>query len=100
MQGKPTGEKDTHTNKTFDNFIFWVLWTIMFSPGFFVRCFRDQFWVPRISKNYHRVSRIRENRVPRIREIGSLQVHTRYPTFSLNNSFYPGGCIDFGIKTS
>ena len=28
---------------------------------------------------------IRENRVPRIREIGLLQVHTRYLTFSLKN---------------
>jgi len=32
--------------------------------------------VPTIRENYHRVTRIRENRVPRIREIGSLQVHT------------------------
>ena len=39
--------------------------------------------VPRIRGNYHRVPRIRENRVPRIREIGSLQVHTGYRTFSL-----------------
>ena len=39
--------------------------------------------LPRIRENYHRVPRIRKNRVPRIREIGSLQVHTRYLTFSL-----------------
>ena len=39
--------------------------------------------VPRISENCHRFPRIRENRVPRIREIGFLQVHTRYLTFSL-----------------
>ena len=37
----------------------------------FLRCFRDPIrvprienWVPRIRENYHRVSRIRENRVP------------------------------------
>jgi len=33
----------------------------------FLRCFRDPIRVPRI-----------ENRVPRIREIGSLQFHTGY----------------------
>jgi len=38
----------------------------------FSRCFRDQIRVLRI-----------ENRVPRIREIGFLQVHTVYLTFSL-----------------
>jgi len=38
--------------------------------------------VPRIIENYHRVPRIRENRVRRIREFGSLQVRTRYLTFS------------------
>jgi len=55
----------------------------------FLRRFRDPIRVPRIEnrvsrsrENYHRVARIRENRVPRIREIGSLQVHTRYLTFS------------------
>jgi len=60
-------------------------------PGFF-RCFRDPIRVPRIEyrvsrigQNYHRVPRIPENRVPRIREIGSLQVHTEYLTFSLKN---------------
>jgi len=36
----------------------------------FLRRFRDPIRVPRI-----------ENRVPRIREIGSLQVHTGYLTF-------------------
>jgi len=36
---------------------------------------RDPIRVPRISENYHPV--------PRIREIGSLQVHTGYLTFSL-----------------
>jgi len=56
----------------------------------FLRRFRDPIWVPRISnrvprirENYHRVTKIRENRVPRIREIGSLQIHTGYLTFSL-----------------
>jgi len=37
-------------------------------------CFRDSIRVPRI-----------ENRVPRIREIGSLKIHTRYLMFSLKN---------------
>jgi len=56
----------------------------------FLRRFRDPIRVPRISnrvptirENYHRVPKIRENRVPRIREIGSLQIHTRFLTFSL-----------------
>ena len=56
----------------------------------FLRCFRDPFRVPRIenrapriSENHHRVPGIKENRVPRIREIGSLQVHIGYLTFSL-----------------
>jgi len=56
----------------------------------FLRCFRDPIWVPRIenrvpriSENHHRVLRIKENRVPRIREIGALQVHIGYLTFSL-----------------
>jgi len=43
-----------------------------------IRVPRIENWVTRIIENYHRVPRIRENRVPRIREIGSLQVHTRY----------------------
>jgi len=49
----------------------------------FLRHFRKGNWVPsfencvpRISENYHQVPRIGENRVSRIREIGSLQVHT------------------------
>jgi len=37
----------------------------------FLRCFRDPIRVPRIRENYHRVPKIRENRVPRIRGIGS-----------------------------
>jgi len=48
----------------------------------FLRRFRDPILVPRISENCHWVTRIREVRVPRIREIGSLQVHTGYLTFS------------------
>jgi len=35
----------------------------------------NENWVTRIRKNYHRV--------PRIRKIGSLQVHTMYLTVSL-----------------
>ena len=46
----------------------------------FLKRFRDPLRVPRIKKL---VPRIRENRVPRIRKIGSLQVHTGYLTFSL-----------------
>jgi len=55
----------------------------MHETRFFLRCFRDPTRVPRIRKNYDWVPRIRENQVPRIREIGSLQVHTGYLTFSL-----------------
>jgi len=43
--------------------------------------------VPRIRENYHRVPNIRENRVPRIGETGSLQVHTGYLTFSLKKTW-------------
>jgi len=49
----------------------------------FLRRFRDPIRVPRIRENYHRVPKIRENRVPRIREIGSLQIQTGFLTFSL-----------------
>jgi len=47
-------------------------------------------WVLRIKENYHWVAGIKENyhRVPRIREIGSLQVHTRYLTFSLKKTVF------------
>ena len=48
-----------------------------------LRCFRDPIQVPRI-KNDHRVCRIRENRVPDIKEIRSLQVHTGYLTVSFS----------------
>jgi len=47
--------------------------TVIYQPRF-LRCFRDAIRVPRM-----------ENRVPRIREIGYLQVHTGYLTFSLKN---------------
>jgi len=48
-------------------------WQIIWLKGrFFIRRFRDPIRVPRIS-----------NRVSRIREIGSLQIHTGYQTFSL-----------------
>jgi len=40
----------------------------------------------RIRENYHQVPRIRENRVPRIREIVSLQVHTECLTFSFKKT--------------
>jgi len=50
---------------------------------FFSRRIRDPIRVPRIRENYHRVPTVRENRVPRIREIGSLQIHTGFLTFCL-----------------
>jgi len=56
----------------------------------FLRRFRNPIRVPRISnrvpritENYHLVPKIRENRVPRISEIASLQIHIGYLTFSL-----------------
>jgi len=59
----------------------------------FLRRFRDPIRVPRIenrvpriSENCHRVPGIRENRVPRIREIGYLQIHTGYLTFSFKKT--------------
>ena len=58
----------------------------------FLMCFMDPNRVPRIEnrdprirENLHWVPRFRENRVPRIREIGSLRFHIRYLTFSLKN---------------
>jgi len=48
--------------------------------GFSLVRFRDPNQVPRIKENYHRV--------PRIREIGSLQIHTGFLTFSLKNPEY------------
>jgi len=66
---------------------------LLLIAGFSLRRFRDPIRVPRISnqvprirENYHRAPKIRENRVPRIREIGSLQIHTRYLTFSLKKT--------------
>jgi len=59
----------------------------------FLRCSGDPIrvprikkWVPRIRENHYRVPRIKENRVPIITEIGSLQVHIRYLTFSLKKT--------------
>jgi len=43
----------------------------------FLKRFRDPIWVPSIS-----------NRIPRIRQIGSLQIHTGYLTFSLKKPWY------------
>ena len=48
-----------------------------------IRVPRIENRVPRIRENCHRVPRIRENRIPRIRQIVSLQIHTGYLTFSL-----------------
>jgi len=55
----------------------------------FLRHFMDPIRVPRIEnqvptvrENHDRVPRIKESRVPIIREIGSLQVHIGYLTFS------------------
>jgi len=53
---------------------------------FFLRRFRDPNRVARIRENYHRVLKIRENGVPRIREIWSLQIDTGYLTFSLKKN--------------
>jgi len=50
-----------------------------------IRVFRIENRVPRFIKDYHRVPGMRENKVPRIREIGSLQIHSGYLTFSLKN---------------
>ena len=43
-------------------------------PGFFLRRFRDPIRVPRIRENYHRAPKIRKKRVPRIREIGNVDI--------------------------
>jgi len=42
--------------------------------------------VPRIRENYYRVHKVRENRVPRIREIGSLRIQTGCLTFVFKKS--------------
>jgi len=59
----------------------------------FLRRFRDPIRMPRIEnrvatirENHYRVPRIKENRVTVIREIGSLQVHIGYLTFSLKKT--------------
>ena len=71
----------------------------------FLRRFRDPIRVsrienrvPKIRENYHRVSRIRENRVPRIREIGSLQIHTGH--LSLKNPGCTVRCKLFSVFQS
>jgi len=51
-----------------------------------IRVLRIENWVFRIRGNYYQVPRMRENRVPRIREIRSLQVHTKHLTFSLKKT--------------
>jgi len=55
----------------YQKFQLWTDFTGLLNQGF-LRRFRIENQVPRISENCHRVPRIRENRVPRIREIGSL----------------------------
>jgi len=58
---------------------------------FFLKCFRDPNGINRvlrIRENHHWVPIIGENQVPRINEIGSLQVHTGYLTFSLKKTSY------------
>jgi len=51
-----------------------------------IRVPRIETRVPRIRENDHRVPRLRESRVPKIREIGSLQLHTGYLKFSLKKT--------------
>jgi len=66
---------------------------VALAAGVFSMCFRDPIRVPRIEnrvprlrENYHPVHRIRENRVPKIREIGSRQIHIGYLTLSLKKT--------------
>jgi len=63
----------------------------------FLRRFRDPIRVPTIRENYRRVPKIRENRVLRIREIGSLQIHTGYLTFSLKKTGFAKAAKQIGI---
>ena len=51
-----------------------MVWNNFCTYQGFSRCFRDPIRVPRIREHYHWF--------PRIRAIGSLQVHTRFLTFS------------------
>jgi len=44
--------------------------------------------MPKIRENYHQVPRIKENWVPRIRQIGSLQVYIGCVTVSLKKTAY------------
>jgi len=59
----------------------------------FLRCFRDPIWVPRIREKCRRAPRIKENRVPRIRESESLQDHTGYLTVSLKKPWLDQKCL-------
>jgi len=52
-----------------------------------IRVPRIENRVPKIRENYHRALRIKENRVPGIREIGSLQIHIEYLTVSLKKTW-------------
>jgi len=54
----------------------------------FLRRLKDPIRVPRIRENYHRVPKIRENRVPRIREIGSPQIQSGFLPFSLKKTWF------------
>jgi len=72
----------------------WHRGILAFTPVF-LRRFRDPIRVPRISNrvpriraHYHRVPKIRENGVPRIREIGSLQIHTGYLNIFLKKNCF------------
>jgi len=85
---------DKHLYQFFQRLVACLHFLNIYTQGF-LRRFRDPIWVPRISnrvprirESYHRVSKIRENRVPRIREIGSLQIQTGFLTFSLKNLLY------------
>ena len=78
------------TIKFWEYVVFYFRITCVYCTVVFLRRFRDPIRVPRISnrvprirENYHWVPKIWENRVPRIREIRSLQIHTGYLTFSL-----------------
>jgi len=56
----------------------------------FLRRFRDPIRVPRIRENYHRV--------PKIREIGFLQIQTGFLTFSLKTTLIQ--CVFIAWKNS
>jgi len=66
--------------KLYDIYIYRVFLKRFRDP---MRVLRISNRVPRITENYHRAPKIIKNRVPRIREIGSLQFQTGLLTFSL-----------------